>query len=278
MLKDRIILISIISVALVVSLFMGCGAAPAGSDNAELEAAREQIEELENQLSDAQAKIATLQQQILDLGAESELAGDTPEETAKNIIEQYHETHTYSRTDLFVCADMAMGVWNMLQAQGIDAVIQIGDIQKAVVNMQDSGHAWVLAEVAPGQNLALETTNGQVVTRSENPLYYAGWSFDNPAEYKRFEELKYEHNIRVEVYNSLVEDNNQVVSDYNAAVDAYNSMADRYDSGQATTEQVNEKMAVMEELKGRQNQLQLLIAEQQQELDKIPPQMQSLAQ
>ncbi|MFC1921325.1 hypothetical protein ACFLYQ_06350, partial [Chloroflexota bacterium] len=200
------------------------------------------------------------------------------EETAINIVEQYHETHTYSKTDLFVCADMAMDVWNMLQAQGIDAVIQIGDVEKAVTNMQDSGHAWILAEVAPGQNLALETTSGKTVSRTENPLYYAGWSFENPSEYKRFEELKYEHNIRVEIYNSLAAHQQQVATDYNASVDDYNSIVDQYNAEEASMEELNDKKAIMKELEGRYNQLVILIAEQQQAIDAIPPQMQALAQ
>ena len=77
------------------------------------EAAQEMIKNLEKQLSEAQDEAGTLLQQVMELGEESGLAGDTPEETAVNIVEQYHQTHTYSMTDLFVCADMAMDVWNM---------------------------------------------------------------------------------------------------------------------------------------------------------------------
>lgn len=279
--KSKTVLIAVLSLVLVLGLLAGCGGSTGtsgGGDNALLDEAKEQITNLQDEIEEWKDKAEEFQQKVQEVAAESELVGDTDEETAMNIVEQYHETHTYSKTDLFVCADMAMDVWNMLQAQGINAVIQIGDVEKAVVNMQDSGHAWVLAEVAPGQELALETTNGKAVKRSENPLYYAGWSFENPQEYKRFEELKYEHNIRVDIYNSLAAAQEQVAKDYNASVDTYNGIVDQYNAGQASMEELNEKKESMKELEGRYNQLVILIAEQQQAIDAIPPEMTKLAQ
>jgi hypothetical protein len=288
--KSSVFLISVVTAALFFSLLTGCVTSPAGSGetSAELEAARKQIDELEDKLGDSQAKVTALQQQIMELGAEIGLTGDTPDETARNIVKHYHDIHTYSKADLFVCADMAMDVWNMLQAQGIDAVIQIGNVEKAVTDMQESSHAWVVAEVAPGEFLALETTNGQAVSRAENPLYYAGWSFDNPQEYKRFEELKYEHNIRVSVYNSMVEETEGAYQEYQAAYNEYQELVGEFnsryagqvisDEAQALYDEINARLAVMKEAEGRYNQLQLLMAEQQQELDRIVPQMQSLAQ
>lgn len=279
--KKRTVFIPVLAAILVVSLLTGCSTSTGtsgGGDNTLLDEAKDQIANLQDEIEEWKDKAAEFQQKVQEVAAESELVGDTDEETAINIIEQYHETHTYSKTDLFVCADMAMDVWNMLQAQGIDAVIQIGDVEKAITEMQDSGHAWVLAEVAPGQELALETTNGNVVQRSENPLYYAGWSFENPAEYKRFEELKYEHNIRVEIYNSLAAEQQEVALEYNAAVDTYNSVVDQYNAGGVSIDELNNKKAVMKELEGRYNQLVDLIAEQQQAINAIPPEMIKLAQ
>jgi len=287
--RNKILLISAVAAALLLSLVNGCGASPgiSGGDGAELEAARELIDNLEEELSDSQGKVDDLMQQIKEVVAESELVGKTDADTARNVVEQYHETHTYSMTDLFVCADMAMDVWNMLQAQGIDAVIKIGDVEKAVLEMQDANHAWVVAEVGPGELLALETTNGQAVARSENPLYYAGWAFDSPAEYKKFEELKYEHNIRVDEYNSMIEEAEDVYQSYQAAFSEYQELVDEFNStygGMVSEEslplydEMNNQRAAKAELEGRYNQLQELITEQQQELEKIVPQMESLAQ
>ena len=280
----------VIVAALLSCLVTGCMTTPvvSGETSAELEAAREKVKNLENELGESQARVSALQQQIMELGADSGLVGDSAEETAMNIVRHYHETHTYSKKDLFVCADMAMDVWNMLQAQGIDAVIQIGDVEKAVLNMQDSSHAWVKAEISPGKYLALETTNGHAVPRAENPLYYAGWSFDNPQEYKRFEELKYEYNVRAGILNSMVLEAEGTYQEYEEAFNDYQDLIDEFNSkyagkvmseeGQALYEEMNSQMAVFKELEGRYNQLQELMTVQQQELDDIVPQMQSLAQ
>ena len=279
--KNRVMFISILVAMLILSLVTGCTTSTGTSgegDNALLESAKEQIANLQDEIEEWKVKAEEFQQKIQEISAESELVGDTDEETAMNIVEQYHETHTYSKADLFVCADMAMDVWNMLQAQGISAVIQIGDIEKAIINMQDSSHAWVLARVSSGQDLALETTSGKAVKRTENPLYYTGWSFASPAKYKEFEQLKHEHNIRVEIYNSLAAKQEQIAKEYNAAVDEYNSLVDKYNSGQVSIEELNDKKAVMKELEGAYNQLVILLAEQQAKLDEIPPKMQSLVQ
>jgi uncharacterized coiled-coil DUF342 family protein len=289
--KIKTVLIAVLSLVLVLGLLAGCGGSTGtsgGVDSALLDEAKEQIANLQDEIEEWKDKAAEFQQRVQEVAAESELVGDTDEETAMNIVEQYHETHTYSKTDLFVCADMAMDVWNMLQAQGINAVIQIGDVEKAIVNMQDSSHAWVLAEVAPGQELALETTSGKAVERSENPLYYAGWSFTTPAKYKEFEQLKHEHNIRFELIDELNADGQEITNSYNTAVDVYNNLLNEFnttyagqvssDESQAAYDELNNQKAVMKELEGRLNQINLLIAEQQAKLDKIPPKMQSLVQ
>ena len=70
-------------------------------------------------------------------------------------------------------------------------------------SIAEANHAWVLAECYPGQYLALETTGGYIV--KDDPLYYCGWSFDNPREYKRFVELMKEYNIRVRIIKQLEE-------------------------------------------------------------------------
>ncbi len=273
--KNRIVFIAVLAAVLIISLFTGCdtSAGTSGEVDALLDAAKEQLANLQGDMEDWKTKAEEYQKQIKELSAESGLTGATDKETAENIVKNYYETHTYSKADLFVCADMAMDVWNMLQAQGISAVIQIGDVEKAVMNMQDSGHAWVIAEVAPGEKLALETTNGRSVSRTENPLYYTGWSFENPQNYKRFEQLKHEHNIRVAIFSSMIKDKEVVSSEYQAAVDAYNDLVDKYNAGQTTAEKVNEQLAVMKELEGRYNQLQNLLIEQEAAINKIPPEM-----
>ena len=89
-----------------------------------------------------------------------------------NLVKVYHATHTYSKKNFFVCADMAMDVWNMIETKGINARIAVGNVNKAQANWKEYNHAWVVAEVSPGRWVALEITRGTVVRGNENKNYY----------------------------------------------------------------------------------------------------------
>lgn len=108
----------------------------------------------------------------------------------KELVVEYHNSHTYSMTDFYVCSDMASDVWDMLKTKGIPAKIWIGNIEKDITKIEDATHAWVLAEVSPGNWIALETTGGYLVCNdpnicsSNNSRYFFGWSYDNPREFK----------------------------------------------------------------------------------------------
>jgi hypothetical protein len=110
----------------------------------------------------------------------------------KKIVEDYHKTHTYSKADMFVCADMAIDVWNIVETQGIHAIIKAGAVDKDITDIRDVNHAWVMAEVAPGEWVALETTGGylacpvRTVCYSNNSRYYSGWDYESPKEFKEY--------------------------------------------------------------------------------------------
>lgn len=169
------------------------------------------------ELQAARAKIAELEGQVGGLKEQYELVGATKAETAENIVRNYYETHEYSKSDLFICSDMASEVWNILKAHGIAAIIVIGNKDVAIGEILQSNHAWVLAEVAPGEYLALETTAGIVIPRSKNPRYYRGWYFDSPRELKANNQLVREYNIRVGIHNQIVAEDGAVVDEHNQA-------------------------------------------------------------
>jgi Skp family chaperone for outer membrane proteins len=171
------------------------------------------------ELQAVQAKVGELEGQVSMLREQYELVGATPTETAEKIVKYYHKTHVYSTYDLFVCSDMASEVWNMLKAQGISALIVVGNKDAAVADIIQSNHAWVLAEVTPGEYLALETTGGYVVPKSQNILYYKGWYFSSPAELKSNNQLVREYNVRVGIHNEIVDEANEVREEHNQATD-----------------------------------------------------------
>jgi hypothetical protein len=215
----------------------------------------EQSDTVDVEIKAAEAKIAELQNQIINLKDQYELVGGTPAETAENIIEYYHQTHVYSTWDMFVCSDMSSEVWNMLKAQGINGIVVIGNVDVAVGDILQSDHAWVMAEVVSGEYLALETTAGYVVPKHQNPLYYRGWFFDNPAKIKDNNQLVWEYNTRVAIHNQIVDEDRKVVEEHN----------------RATSQNTADKLeAVHDKLSG-------LVKAQQAELSKIKTQIDGLA-
>jgi hypothetical protein len=180
------------------------------------------------QLKDALATIDSLKGQVGGLQEQTTLTGATPAETAAKIVKNYIETHVYSTIDYFICSDMASEVWNMLKAQGIKSVIVVGNKDAAISNILQSDHAWVLAEVGPGDYLALEATGGYVVTKSKNPLYYRGWSFDSPTSLKSHNELVREYNTRVGFRNLLNNEANKIAELHNNSTSQVE--ADKYET------------------------------------------------
>jgi len=108
--------------------------------------------------------------------------------TITKIVEVYHQTHTYNLPDMYACAQMSEDVWDQVETQNINAIIEIGRVDQDISSEQQSNHAWVLAEVSPGEYIAMETTGGYLVCSDpsicavDNPLYYKGWSFDTPKD------------------------------------------------------------------------------------------------
>jgi outer membrane murein-binding lipoprotein Lpp len=232
----KIILIIIITIVIVFSVILSScqtGVSQALYDQvaAQVKEAQSRLADVQKALSDLQAQksvidkelnaakttITDLQKQVGALKDQATLIGATPADTAAKIVKYYHDTHVYSAYDLFVCSDMSSEVWNMLKAQNISAVVVVGNVDTAITDILQSDHAWVLATVAPGNYLALETTGGYVVKKSEHPLYYRGWAFSSPADLKSHNDMVKEYNIRVGFRNQINTEANKVAALYNAS-------------------------------------------------------------
>jgi hypothetical protein len=133
---------------------------------------------------------------------------------SKGVVEEYHQTHSYYGNGIFECGDMANDVWNMLKTRGINAKIQIGNVDKDNATLFESNHAWVLAEVSADKWLALETTGGYL---EDNPRYYGGWSFYTPKQFKKYLLLLTQFNDMLPKENEAQTQCDQLVSQYNQA-------------------------------------------------------------
>lgn len=229
----KILLLCAVVVALLSLTLAGCsGGVPQADYDALLEqlaqahAENAALADVESSYQQALADNEELTRQLNDLKAQYELTGLSPAEMAEKIVQNYHATHTYSKTDMFICSDMSSEVWNMLKAVGIDAVIVIGNPDVAVADILQSNHAWVLADVGNGDKLALETTGGFVVPRAENANYYRGWTFSSPTNLKSNNDLIREYNLRVGFRNLLADEVNTAMGLYNNSTNQVE--ADKY--------------------------------------------------
>jgi len=155
---------------------------------------------------------------------------DTNIRILRQIVEDYHKIHTYSLDDYFVCADMALDVWNIVDTQGMRAVLATGNIKNPNADWKEYDHAWVLVEAAPRQWVALETTGGNLVFRNDNPNYYRGMFFENPKDLKTNMDLRRDYNSEIERSAAIVSKYNAKASEYNTAVEAYRAMEKSYNA------------------------------------------------
>lgn len=145
----------------------------------------------------------------------------------QEIAQDYHKTHLYTLLNLFVCTDMSTDIWDLLQAQGINAEICVGDTDSSLYNkatyyaqLADMPHAWVLAETEPSSYIAVETTGGYLVWGDgkgggevENSLYYTGGKcFSNPKDFKSFLTLRDQYFTTCYQANTLVNYWNQNIA------------------------------------------------------------------
>jgi len=290
MMKSNLLLPLAMTTVLLLSLFTGCsGGIPQDEYDrvvAQLKASQEEYGAAAAQVRALESKIAQMQKQTEALAEQYELVGATPAETAANIVKRYYETHTYSKYDFFVCADMALDVWNMLKAQGINARIQIGNVETPARDITEADHAWVLAEIAPGDYLVLETTAGHTVSEKDNPLYFKGWFFDNPREYKRYIELRQEYDVRHSLRTQLIKKGEETYHEYQKAQDDYQRLVDEFNSqyagqpisseSQALEEEITAQLAAAKEKEGRCQQIDEIVSEQQKEIADILAEMEGL--
>ena len=128
-------------------------------------------------------------------------------EKCEDIVKKYNETHIYEKHN-FDCDDMTLDIWNQLKKEYINAKIGLGNVTHEADNLWEASHAWVIAEYEPNQWIALEGVGGYVISKDDNPLYYTGWFFDSPLEYKKYRELAAQYEEEREDFNQLLTINN----------------------------------------------------------------------
>lgn|GEM_PF-1040995 len=208
--------------------------------------------------------------------------------TLRSILKEYYSTHTYNQSDFFVCADMALDVWNMVRTKGMQAKIAAGNIENSSVKINEYNHAWVLAEYSSGSWIALETTTGYLVPN--NSAYYKGVFFGTPRDFKTYINLMQDYNDEVYRISNMTRSYNEKVALYNPEVDLLNSRLSIYNSqyvdrdlsyeeyvaGLALKNQIDSQKLAITKMKGELGQLLISIEAEQTALAGIRTQMETL--
>jgi|GEM_PF-2196347 hypothetical protein len=119
-------------------------------------------------------------------------AGFPSVETITEMVQDYHNSHTYLGTqtgqssNIYVCVDMAKDFWDMMTARGFTAFIKLGNVNEDVTSIAQANHAWDMVEISPNGWLAADPTGGFVMEKENNPLYYTGWDFNTPADLDKY--------------------------------------------------------------------------------------------
>lgn len=187
-------------------------------------------------------------------------------EIVTGIVEDYHKTHTYSMPDLFVCADMAIDVWNMVETQGINAKITVGNVDNPDADWKEYNHAWVLAETSPGRWLALETTGGYVTYEGG---YYTGFYFENARDFKEYLELTKEYGARIDRINVLQMEYSDSYDEWVKEYNYYKPLSDDYNSNCAGTTSDPSKVQECMNKHAKLNQQKVVLSKINGELEQI---------
>ncbi len=194
---------------------------------------------------------------------------DTNIRVLRQIVEDYHKIHTYSLYDYFVCADMAQDVWNIVETQGMRAVLVTGNITDPDAGWKDYDHAWVIVEAAPQQWIALETTGGFLVYKNANPNYYRGTFFENPKDLKTNMDLIHDYNNEISRFAAIVSQYNEKMSEYNTERDYYRSLVDSYNNNYAGQNLTAAEYQESVEVKNTLDSEQLKLVQLKAELDQL---------
>jgi outer membrane murein-binding lipoprotein Lpp len=213
----------------------------------ERDSARQERLMAQESAAQLQKSVDDLTAQILALKEKYETKGATALETVAKLVKYYSDTHYYIK-DVYDCNNYACDFWDILMQAGINTEehptqIIVGSIEKDITSILSSDHAWVIVDLGDDTKVAADATGGIVITQAENPRYYKGWAFNNPADLKANDDLRATYNATGNCINVLLDN-------INTAGDLFNStQLDKY------WESYNQLLAFKAELKTLMDQI-----------------------
>jgi hypothetical protein len=207
----------------------------------------------------------------------SESPADANISLLKSVVNQYHATHSYI-PDFYACANMAQDVWSIVEMEGMPARIAAGNIQNPNVTVNKYNHAWVLAEYAPDEWVAIEATGGFLVPH--DPAYYRGIFFANATDFKNYidltgdydnetmlvENISNQYNAKVAEVNAEVVTLDDEVSTYNRDYLGHSLSPGQYEAGQNLNSQITTQKLRVTQAKDELNRLAVYLTDEERVL------------
>ncbi|BBD09457.1 hypothetical protein [Desulfovibrio ferrophilus] len=245
----------------IISLIAGCLACPALGDDVVIEKGdgpvKITIRNTKPKPPSSAPKATGSPQQSTGTANAAPLDQQTTIKIIEEVLAKYSANNKYSELTETQCKQMSEAIWYRLRVKGIDVRLAAGNVGRRITGLgfalyaSLANHAWVMAKTPEKGWLALECTNGSIVERKENDLYYTGGVFfATPEAVYRFDGLRRNIINSAKRYETLAAKWNKTYAD--RRIKPGSELAQRADAEKKTVlkihEQLNKHVANLESL------------------------------
>jgi len=158
-----------------------------------------------------------------------------------------------------------------LVSAGIETDIVLGSIETAKntepneilpENFTMLNRAWLMLMAGPTGRLAVETDGFRIMDEDSSPLYYEGYSFSDPADFREYLSLLDDYESAAADAEGMQAELNQCFAELGIMIDEYN----RLYGGRPMTDKSAEEQAMVFERRGRCNAISELLGRELQSL------------
>jgi hypothetical protein len=219
--------------------------------------------------------------------------------TKLEVIERLLREYSNTSTDSLDAFDLSVGFWRVLETNGINAKIVIGNIDEKGLPWYKWNYSWVLAEVQPGKYVVCEVKKGYIVPyNNSSNYYYFKYRVYDPKEVRKFLDLQDDYNEIWEKYTKLGDEYNTVreqiikhMNEFNEAKKVFDRDIEKSKNASNVFEQLVylnlviedmgpllEKYGEISTLNGKLEVLDKQVREEKKELDNIESAFKSLGE
>jgi len=189
----------------------------------------------------------------------SEASQLSTEEGLAAFLENYSSTHYQSVESMSDIGYSCLILADALKTEGFPAEIAIGNVKGTSDDIVRFDDAWIVINVEDNPT-AIDAQYNRIITEHENQLFYKGYSFSNPDDFREYTRLKNEHESLSNIIG-IMEDK------YNKCIVLLTNMSlefdQEYGGKRATDQSLSERAKVHKKLGECQAFSDMLLSERQ---------------